>query len=76
MLEHVRSALSDITSVYPAYNKQAGYELSGFVWFQGWNNMVDSSVYPSRGQAGGYNEYSINLAHFIRDIRQDLNSPQ
>jgi alpha-galactosidase len=75
MLEHVRSVLADITAVYPSYDKQAGYELSGFVWFQGWNDMVDGGVYPSRGQAGGYDEYSKNLVHFIHDIRRDLNSP-
>lgn len=76
MLEHIRSVLSDIKVVYPGYDQQAGYELSGFVWFQGWNDMVDGSVYPDRGQAGGYDEYSLNLAHFIRDVRRDLNSPQ
>ena len=36
-------------------------ELAGFVWFQGWNDMinVDYTV-----------EYASNLAHFIRDVRQ------
>ena len=29
-----------------------GYELAGFVWFQGWNDMVDRGTYPERRQAG------------------------
>ena len=76
MLEHIRKVLGDIKRVYPAYNAKAGYELAGFVWFQGWNDMVDSGTYPTRGQPGGYASYSKNLAHFIRDVRRDLKAPK
>ena len=76
MLEHVKSVLGDISRVYPDYNADAGYELSGFVWFQGWNDMVDRGVYPNRDQPGGYDQYSVALAHFIRDVRKDLSSPE
>tara|TARA_B100000963_G_scaffold297228_1_gene268645 strand:+ start:185 stop:1378 length:1194 start_codon:yes stop_codon:yes gene_type:complete len=75
MLEHIRKVLGDIKRVYPDYDAKSGYELSGFVWFQGWNDMVDSGTYPSRGQVGSYDAYSRNLAHFIRDVRKDLNAP-
>ena len=34
-LEHVRKVLSDINRVYPEYDASQGYELAGFVWFQG-----------------------------------------
>ena len=74
-IKHVQSVLGDIQSVYPAYNSKQGYELAGIVWFQGWNDMVDRSFYPSRDRSGGYDEYSRLLCHFIRDIRRDLNSP-
>jgi len=76
MLEHIRKVLGDIKHVYPAYDSKAGYELAGFVWFQGWNDMVDSGTYPTRGQPGGYASYSKNLAHFIRDVRKDLKAPK
>ncbi len=76
MMAHVRQVLGDIKRVYPDYDQQAGYELAGFVWFQGWNDMVDRGVYPNRDQPGGYDKYSEVLAHFIRDIRKDLQSPE
>lgn len=75
MIEHVRNVLKDIHRVYPEYNPMQGYELAGFVWFQGWNDMVDSGAYPDRGKPGGYDRYSSVLAHFIRDVRTDLSSP-
>ncbi|MEM7473693.1 MAG: sialate O-acetylesterase [Planctomycetota bacterium] len=76
MLEHVQKTLKDIESVYPDYDANQGYELSGFVWFQGWNDMVDRGVYPKRDQSGGYDAYSEVLGHFIRDVRKDLNAPK
>ena len=76
MLEHIHKVLADIRRVYPDYDEKAGYELAGFVWFQGWNDMVDGSTYPSRGQPGSYDTYSENLAHFIRDVRKDLKAPK
>jgi hypothetical protein len=76
MIEHVRSVLRDIESVHPKYDPQEGYELAGFVWFQGWNDMVDSGVYPNRDQPGGYDAYSQNLACLIRDVRKDLQVPE
>jgi hypothetical protein len=38
---------------YYAKDPQHGYEIAGFVWFQGWNDMVDSGTYPSIGQWKG-----------------------
>jgi len=76
MLEHVKSVLGDIKRVVPDYDAAQGYELAGFAWFQGWNDMVDGGVYPQRDQPGGYDAYSTALAHFIRDVRKDLHAPQ
>ncbi|MFT5303227.1 MAG: hypothetical protein ACI87E_003058 [Mariniblastus sp.] len=72
---HVKKVLANIKQVYPQYAPNQGYEIAGIVWFQGWNDMVDSGVYPTRDQRGGYDEYSEALTHFIRDIRQDLAAP-
>ena len=76
ILEHTHKVLDNIKRVYPAYNAKASYELAGMVWFQGWNDMVDSGTYPTRGQPGSYDAYSKNLAHFIRDVRRDLKAPK
>jgi alpha-galactosidase len=75
MVEHVKKVLGDIKRVYPDYDPARGYELAGFVWFQGWNDMVDGGTYPERGKPGGYDQYSEVLAHFIRDVRKDLSAP-
>jgi alpha-galactosidase len=76
MIEHVRHVLGDIKRVCPAYDQTQGFELSGFVWLQGWNDLVDSGVYPTRQKPGGYDAYSDAMAHFIRDVRRDLKAPQ
>ncbi len=76
MADHVRKVLANIKAVYPGYDPKQGYELAGFVWFQGWNDMTASNVYPNRGKLGGYDMYSDLLAKFIRDVRKDFNAPK
>jgi alpha-galactosidase len=76
MIEHVKKVLADIKRVVPDYDAAQGCELAGFVWFQGWNDMVDGSTYPNRDRPGGYDAYSTAMAHFIRDVRKDLSAPK
>lgn len=76
MLDHVKKILADPKKVVPDYHTEDGYELAGFVWFQGWNDLVDQKTYPERGKPGGYDKYTENMAHFIRDIRKDLGAPK
>ena len=76
MMEHANKVLGDIKRVYPAYDEKAGYEIAGFVWFQGWNDMVNGGVYPNRYSPGGYDEYSKLMAQFIKDVRKDLKAPK
>ena len=76
MLEHVQSVLADIKRVVPDYDASQGYELAGFVWLQGWNDMVDSGTYPNRDMPGGYDAYSDAMTHFIRDVRKNLDAPK
>jgi len=78
MLEHVRRVLADPARVCPAYDPKQGYELAGFVWFQGFNDMVDSGYYPRqpKGQADQrFAAYSDLLAKLIVDVRKDLGAP-
>lgn len=76
MMAHVKQVLANPKRVCPTYNAAQGYELAGFVWFQGWNDMVDSHVYPGDNKPGRFALYSELLAHFIRDVRKELNAPK
>lgn len=64
MVKEVHECLAEIGSRFPGYRNQ-GYEISGFVWFQGWNDQ--------------YNDYWLsyekNLANFIRDVREEFDAP-
>jgi alpha-galactosidase len=62
MIAEVRATLADIKNVYPAYQEQ-GYELSGLVWFQGFNDVINDEFRA---------EYGENMIHFVRDVRKDL----
>jgi len=66
MLTEVQQTLTDLKKHVPIAG-DSGYELAGFIWFQGWNDMI-SPEYTA--------EYTTNLQHFIRDVRKDLKSPE
>jgi alpha-galactosidase len=66
MLEEVNGTLANLKTLFPDYAGQ-GYEVAGFVWFQGWNDMIS---------AGYTSEYTANLTHLIRDVRKDLKAPK
>lgn len=75
MLEHVKRVLANPEVVVPSYDRKQGYELAGFVWLQGFNDMVDGHVYPKHSQPDRFEQYSELLSHFIRDVRSDLKAP-
>lgn len=76
MIEHVKNVLTDLGKVIPGYDASQGYEIAGFAWLQGFNDMVDGQVYPDHNQPDRYALYSELLAHFIRDVRKDLAAPK
>ena len=67
MMKHVNTVLSDPGKYCPAYDPKQGYEIAGFVWFQGWND------HNSDGAGKWYPEL---LCHFIKDVRNDLKAPK
>jgi hypothetical protein len=75
MADHVKRVLADPKRVCPAYEPAEGYEIAGFVWLQGWNDMVDGHTYPDHGKPDRFALYSELLAHFIRDVRKEFNAP-
>jgi hypothetical protein len=76
MIEHVQRVLADPKRACPAYDAAQGFELAGFAWLQGWNDMVDGHVYPGHNKPDRFALYSELLGHFIRDVRRDLGAPK
>lgn len=65
MIEEINVTLAELKTRFPQYKGQ-GYEIAGFVWFQGWNDMFDPDFRTNYGK---------HMANFIRDVRKDLNAP-
>lgn len=55
-----------LSIVQETLQKYSGYALSGIVWFQGFNDIIDAKK---------MDEYGYNLANLIRDMRADLEAP-
>ena len=71
MMEHIREVLSHLEEHFPDYDKERGFQIAGFVWFQGWNDLVDGEQ-----RAEKYSGYTDRLAQLIRDVRQELQAPE
>jgi len=70
MIAHVKSVLGNLKKHFPGYDEKRGHELAGFVFFQGWNDMVDGSQ-----RAEKYAGYTRRLGSLIQDVRRDLEAP-
>jgi len=66
MVAEVREALVNLKKDFPTYADQ-GYELTGFMWYQGWNDGVD----PKKAVP----EYEQNLVNLIKDVRKEFKTP-
>jgi len=64
MVSEVHGCLGELEERFPGYKNQ-GYEIMGFVWFQGWNDQ-----YQDR-----WLTYEKNMANFIRDVRKEFKAP-
>jgi alpha-galactosidase len=62
MVTEVRQTLANLREHFPTYQGQ-GFEVAGFVWFQGWYDMVNPQLQDNHTEL---------LAKFIRDVRADL----
>ncbi|MEM7391416.1 MAG: sialate O-acetylesterase [Verrucomicrobiota bacterium] len=75
MMQTIKDVLADPGKHHPAYDPDRGIELSGFVWFQGYNDKINGGVYPNGRKPRGYERYSWLLAELIRDVRKELKAP-
>lgn len=66
MIAQIREALGNLETEFPS-TKGQGYELSGFIWYQGWNDGVNPKT--------AVPEYEQNLVNLIKDVRAELKKP-
>lgn len=66
MIEEVRAALDSLKTDFPNYDGRA-YEISGLVWYHGWNDGVDPKT--------AVPEYEQNLVNLIQDVRKEFGVP-
>lgn len=67
MVQYVHETLNNLKSKFPDYDEQTGYEIAGFVWFQGFNDMIEGGKPVT--------EYGKNLAYLIADLRKEFKVP-
>ena len=61
---HAKAVLKNLKKYYPDYQDQ-GYEVAGFVWWQGHKDQ--NAAHASR--------YEENLVRLIKSLRQDFDAP-
>ena len=66
VVDYALDSLANIATVVPDYaNLYDGYELSGFVFFQGFNDVINQKK---------VDQYNDNLYYFMRDMRTYLDA--
>ena len=74
MMRQFHRFLADPKVAYPPYQGQ-GFEVAGFVWFQGENDTL-AQTDPNDPKTGFWNYYEQNLRDLIHDVRADLAVPE
>ena len=67
MNEAIHAALDHLDDCHPDYDPQQGYEIAGFVWFQGFNDQFSPAFRDNDKD---------NMVTFIKDIRREYNVPE
>ena len=66
MNEAIQNVLDNLGDNHPDYDKEAGYEIAGFVWFQGFNDQFAPEFRDN---------YKDNMINFIKDVRKEYGVP-
>jgi len=70
MVEEIHQCLDHFDTNFPQFQGRS-YTLSGFVWFQGWNDMcADKKIKPQV-----FDEYAGNFVHLVQDVRAEFKVP-
>ena len=67
MNESIHNVLDNLKENHPAYDAAAGYEIAGFVWFQGYNDQFSPEFRDN---------YAANMISFIKDVRKEYKVPK
>ena len=62
MIEIVQNVTKNLSTEFPGLGTSQ-FEISGFAWFQGWNDGANDEF---------LNDYKSNLNHLVNDVRNDL----
>ncbi len=65
MMNEVSNVKENYETLFPEL-KGKELEMAGFVWFQGWNDMINGTYSAA---------YTDNMVHFVNDVRKDLGTP-
>jgi hypothetical protein len=65
MLKDIHESLDNMEKNFPDLAGRR-YEIAGFVWMQGWNDMCEPKAIP---------EYDKNLVNLVKDLRKEFKSP-
>ncbi len=65
MIQTVRDVTDNLGTEFPDMGT-TNFEITGFVWFQGWNDGASDNF---------LDEYESNLYHLVNDVRNDLDIP-
>ena len=66
MTAQVKEVLANLKDHHPQYDASAGYDLAGFVWFQGFNDQFSPAFREN---------YKDNMVTFVKDIRAEHKAP-
>jgi alpha-galactosidase len=66
MTEKVSEVLGNLKEYHPNFDESAGYDIAGFVWFQGFNDQFSPEFRDN---------YKDNMITFVKDIRKQYNVP-
>ena len=66
MNEAIHKVLDNLKDNHPTYDAEAGHEIAGFVWFQGFNDQFDPAFRDN---------YKANMISFIKDVRKEYSVP-
>lgn len=64
LVNYAHETLDNLKKHFPAYNEKEGYEIAGFVWFQGYNDLGCKKE-----------DYGNALVALIKDLRTEFKAP-